>query len=147
MNKQICKEKIEAARKRLDKSSRGSDEEYYANLLLENWKVFNLYKQAVNLWGEDLQLRMAIEEMSELTQEICKLSRYETCNYPQIIQRIAEEVADVEIMLEQIKVMFNIFDEVYQFRNKKLERLAQMIEVARLGKGLKYDQTNKNTKE
>ena len=40
---------------------------------------------------------------------------------------IAEEIADVEIMLEQRKLMFNIRDEVTQQRTTKLQRLDNRI--------------------
>lgn len=40
---------------------------------------------------------------------------------------IAEEIADVEIMLEQLKLMFNIRDEVTQQRTAKLQRLDNRI--------------------
>ena len=34
------------------------------------------YQSYVDEWGLDAQLLMAIEEMSELTKEICKYMRY-----------------------------------------------------------------------
>lgn len=40
---------------------------------------------------------------------------------------IAEEIADVEIMLEQLKLMFSIRDEVTQQRTVKLQRLDNRI--------------------
>jgi len=39
--------KIEEARKRLDKSSRGSDEEYYAHLLTVNEELRGLQKRNI----------------------------------------------------------------------------------------------------
>ena len=39
----------------------------------------------------------------------------------------AEEIADVEIMLEQLKLMFSIRDEVTQQRTVKLQRLDNRI--------------------
>ena len=41
--------------------------------------------------------------------------------------RSAEEIADVEIMLEQLKLMFSIRDEVTQQRTVKLQRLDNRI--------------------
>lgn len=35
-------------------------------------EIFNTYKKAIDLYGEKAQKLMAIEEMSELTKEICK---------------------------------------------------------------------------
>lgn len=44
--RKFSKAKIEEARKRLDKSSRGSDEEYYAHLLAVNEELKILRRRA-----------------------------------------------------------------------------------------------------
>ena len=64
------------------------------------------------------------EEMSELTKEICKNFRG-AAN----ANAIAEEIADVQIMCEQ---MAFIFDEqkVAEQKKFKLERLAKRVEEA-----------------
>ena len=59
-----------------------------------------LYKRAINKWGEPSQLLMVIEEMAELTHEITRDLRMDGTNCS-----IAEELADVEIMLEQLRIM------------------------------------------
>ena len=33
-----------------------------------------LYKRCIDVWGEDAQIKMCIEEMSELTKELCKMA-------------------------------------------------------------------------
>lgn len=48
-------------------------------------------------------------------------------NATHIAEEIAEEIADVEIMLEQLKLMFSIRDEVTQQRTVKLQRLDNRI--------------------
>jgi len=62
-----------------------------------------LYKKAIKIFGQEAQLKMAIEEMAELTKAICKLFRKNGEN-----ERVAiyEEIADVEIMIEQLRVLF-----------------------------------------
>ena len=79
----------------------------------------NIYTEALKLWGEELQIMMMIEEMSELTKELIKDKRGKG-DY----KKIREEMADVEIMLTQLKLIFgNIeFD-----KRRKLGRLAQLI--------------------
>ena len=57
-----------------------------------------IYKKAIGKYGVAAQLDMVIEEMSELTKEICKIKRGKG-NYMNLV----EEIADVEIMLEQLK--------------------------------------------
>ena len=56
-----------------------------------------VYQAALNKWGVDLQTMMAVEEMSELTKEICKIKRGKID-----LDAMADEIADVTIMLEQL---------------------------------------------
>ena len=69
---------------------------------------------------------MAIEEMSELAKELCK-----RCRGRDNVEAIAEEVADVEIMLCQMKMLFDCAGQVETFRRYKLERLAGRIKEAK----------------
>ena len=78
-----------------------------------------IYRDAIDFFGETSQKIMVVEEMSELTKELCKELR-ERGN----IENIAEELADVEITLAQIKIIYGIYDKVEEFRNFKLNRFA-----------------------
>lgn len=67
---------------------------------------------------------MALEEMSELQKEICKNWRGKD-NYDEI----AEEIADVEIMLDQLKMIYGISErQVLKFRNDKVIRLKERLQ-------------------
>lgn len=81
---------------------------------------------ALETFGKELQVTMAIEEMSELTKELCKNGRGQ-----ENTTHIAEEIADVEIMLQQMVMLFDCAGQVETFRRYKLERLAGRIEEAR----------------
>lgn len=82
-----------------------------------------IYKSAISAFGVEEQLCVAIEEMSELIKEICKHNRHNE-NYMQI----AEEIADVEIMLEQLKkVIFMCELEVDVYKEMKLKRLKERV--------------------
>ena len=59
------------------------------------------YKKLIEKFGAKNQIIVAIEELSELQKELCKYLRYKTN-----IRNISEEIADVEIMLEQLKLIF-----------------------------------------
>lgn len=59
------------------------------------------YKKLIEKFGAKNQIIVAIEELSELQKEICKYLRDKTN-----IRNISEEIADVEIMLEQLKLIF-----------------------------------------
>lgn len=84
----------------------------------------DLYDKTIFLRGEKAQICMMFEEMSELQKELCKSIRGK-----QNTSTIAEEIADVEIMLEQMKLLFGIEKEVEEFKNYKLERLAKRLGV------------------
>lgn len=75
---------------------------------------------AIYIFGENSQENVAIEECSELIQAICHKHRGRKEN-------IAEEIADVEIMLEQLKMINNCYKEVAEIHNQKIERLYQRI--------------------
>lgn len=75
--------------------------------------------QAIEKWGDSIQLDMVVEEMSELIKEICKYKRGRV-NRSEII----EEIADVSIMLEQAKIIFGISDgEINDVAHTKIGRL------------------------
>lgn len=81
--------------------------------------------KAIDTYGVDAQCKMAIEEMSELTKELCKYFRgADNDDY------IAEEVADVRIMLDQLCIMFGIEIRAQRHRTEKLERLRRRLEGA-----------------
>lgn len=95
---------------------------------------YALYQRAVELWGQEGQENMAIEEMSELTKELCKLKRVRGIGQPlrnpipqTTIDNIIEEIADVEITVEQLKYFFGP-EKVEEMKKKKLERLQGRLE-------------------
>lgn len=88
-----------------------------------------LYARAVQKFGERAQILVAIEEMSELTKALLKYIRHEDFDqgdYDDIIESIAEERADVSIMLNQLTV---IFGENGEAEMEKLEHLAEIVEA------------------
>ena len=97
-----------------------------------------IYRAAIEVFGGDLQVAVAIEEMAELTKELCKAERKlfaaemfigdgKIDNHDEI----AEEIADVQIVLEELMLLFGIPSEVQKARKRKLERLEMRIEKAR----------------
>lgn len=67
--------------------------------------IETIIQKAIDTYGYDLQKQVAIEEMSELTKEICKDFRGKANR-----ENIIEEIADVQIMLYQLMAMYNISD-------------------------------------
>ena len=76
------------------------------------------YTNAMLAFGEQNQMIVAIEELSECQKEICKILRG-----GEDYRHLAEEVADATIVLEQISLMFNINDCVCNFMDEKIKRL------------------------
>ena len=83
-----------------------------------------VFRKAIETYGEESQMHMVLEEMSELAKEICKSLRY---NKKQFKRKVAEECADVEIMLEQTKMIFGIDDDVEMWRLDKVVRLKEKL--------------------
>ena len=84
-------------------------------------------KSAINIFGKDIQRHMLIEEFSEL---IIAINKHERSASPVsgYEQSIAEEVADVEVMLMQIKEMYLNHTAVDAWRRKKLDKLKSKLE-------------------
>lgn len=82
----------------------------------------DIYIGALAKWGAELQTVMVFEEMSELQKELSKNLRGKNN-----IENIAEEIADVEIMLEQMKILFNINEEVEEMKKYKIKRLEKRL--------------------
>lgn len=105
-----------------------NQEEYQNNIM-----------EIANHYGYDSQSRQLIEEMAELTVAINKLWRVEKfCDrkdimdvkgfsYPEI-KEIIGEIADVEIMLSQIKYFMNCNNEVEQEKERKILRQLERME-------------------
>lgn len=71
----------------------------------------------------DLQMIVAIEELSELQKEITKGLR-EKLNK----ENMAEEIADVLIMISQVKIFFGIKDnEIEKIKHDKFKRIEKML--------------------
>lgn len=81
-----------------------------------------IYKKALDKWGKIPQVIILFEEMAELQKELSKNLRGKDN-----IDSIAEEIADVEIMLEQMKLLFEIDLDVRKHKMFKLERLEERL--------------------
>ena len=80
-------------------------------------------RQAIETYGAEMQLNVAIEEFSELIKEICKNKRYMDNT-----KAIIEEMADCYIMLEQMKMIFGLGSTVIpDMMDKKIKRLKSRL--------------------
>lgn len=87
-------------------------------------EIMDIYKKALNIWGKEAQINVAIEEFAELIVELSKYKR--RINGTSFID-ISKEMADAEIMLEQLKIVFSNQEIVKQEKIKKLERLESSL--------------------
>lgn len=83
-------------------------------------KESEILTSAIMVFGEKAQEEVAIEELAELIQAISHKHRGRKDN-------IAEEIADVEIMLEQLKIINHCYKEVEKIHKEKIKRLYDRI--------------------
>lgn len=84
-----------------------------------------IFLDALRVFGSQNQITVALEEMSEFQKEFCKYMRNDTSfSYA----NIAEEMADVEIMLDQMKILFQRDSAVKEQRQYKVKRLRERID-------------------
>ena len=81
---------------------------------------YEILTAAIRTYGEISQESLAAEECAELIQAISHKHRGRSHN-------IAEEIADVEIMLEQLKIINNCRSEVERIHKEKIDRLYQRV--------------------
>lgn len=98
-----------------------------------------ILQEAIDHYGEENQLDMAIEEMSELTKAICKYKRAVKERERDICHStakdvifakgdIVEEIADVLIMIEQLIMIFGCPASISAKMSEKIRRLKGRID-------------------
>ncbi|MCO5250961.1 MAG: hypothetical protein M9949_06020 [Candidatus Kapabacteria bacterium] len=105
-----------------------------------NEKQIAVLQQAIQFYGIANQFDMAIEECAELIQALNKVKRSDLIGISEIekpnsnmktdsalaYHNLCSEVADVEIMLNQLKILLN--KEIIQLSiDRKIERLNQRL--------------------
>ena len=81
----------------------------------------DILRRAIFEYGEQSQTDMMMEEMSELTKAILKRRR---CPSDETNENLLEEMADVQIMLDQMYLMYG---RPLNYRKEKLLRLAERL--------------------
>ena len=81
-------------------------------------------KYLASFYGTDSRITHLDEEMAELTVETHKLMRGRT----ESTKGLTEEIADVEILLSQLKILYEIKQEdIDKVKEKKLNRQMERI--------------------
>jgi NTP pyrophosphatase (non-canonical NTP hydrolase) len=88
-----------------------------------NKEQTEVLQKALDTYGIDKQLDIAIEEMAELTKAIIKHRRYAS---RETYENLCEETADVAIMIEQI-FLTTKRDDIAKYAVAKIDRLKQRL--------------------
>ena len=78
-----------------------------------------ILEAAIGAFGRATQFRKAIEELSELIRALARMNDQEN---------IAEEMADVRIMLDQLEMILGNHDRVREWEYRKLARLKDRVQ-------------------
>jgi NTP pyrophosphatase (non-canonical NTP hydrolase) len=97
-------------------------------------RVLAVVEEAHQVWGLECRGRVAIEEMAELTKELCKVDRYGRS--PERDALVVDEVADVLITMASLAIVYGE-PAVEQAVERKLARLADRLDVAKAAKSRK----------
>lgn len=84
-------------------------------------EINKILTDTIYTYGEDSQIWMAIEEMSELSNALAKYRRNRVTR-----EDICEEIADVAIMMIQLSKIFGP-DDVSDYFERKLDRLDKRL--------------------
>ena len=79
---------------------------------------------AIDFYGSSMQELKAMEELGELIRAIARARTCDDEERDTAFENLAEEMADVEIMLEQLEIIHDNRDEVAVWREIKLGRLS-----------------------
>lgn len=96
-----------------------------------------ILRKAIAIYGTENQTIKAVEEMAELTKELAKALIGKADN-----DHIREEIADVEIMLEQLKDIYDTGSgkSIDIFRTEKIVRLCKNLDEKEKTVGLDEDE-------
>ncbi|MBR1820133.1 MAG: hypothetical protein IJ769_00775 [Clostridia bacterium] len=89
-------------------------------------KMTEICRAAITRFGRLAQVTKAIEELAELQRA---LARDIPPDAPEAAAvNVHEEIADVEIMLMQLRLLYDLL-EINEWKERKLERLARMVGI------------------
>ena len=95
-----------------------------------------IYRKAIETFGVDEQLNIAKEECAELIKALSKhhrVSKFESYDKRKVqraVNHVLEELVDVEIMLEQIQMIYGFSGKrISESKEFKLQRLENNLTV------------------
>ena len=94
----------------------------YTLAINDGVEVDLIYVEAIERWGRDAQMVKAAEEMAELSAVLLKYVNTDEKQRSSLVEHIREEIADVEIMLEQLGIMTGCNYDEYLYKLWRLSR-------------------------
>ena len=82
--------------------------------------------EALELYGGEAQTKKLFEEIGEMLEAVCKCS-----DGRDTVEHLAEEIADVRIMLDQMCILHDCENLAKRYRSEKLARLYERVKEAR----------------
>ncbi len=91
-----------------------------------------IFSKCFEKWGDSSQFMMLIEECSELIKS-CSKDMWR--NFPdkplkERLHNFAEELTDVQLMIDEFIWRYMLQDEVDKIRTEKLERLVNILKLS-----------------
>lgn len=115
--------------------------EAIGNCDIKDKKRFEFFRDALDFYGEENEIKMALEEMSELMKELLKYIR--VADYAlteegrkkidKAKENIKEEIADIYCTIDQLKIMFGAED-IDRIVNEKIDRSYERLNKNKLSK-------------
>lgn len=113
-------------------------------------KAKDALKRARETYGDINQIIVSIEEFNELSAILAKFSRYhnKSTAVHELKSKVVDEVADVTIVLEHVKAIFEISEkELGKRMEKKIERLDKWLDTSDDMEQTTIDREIPNTKD
>ena len=87
-----------------------------------------IFQKALDKWGFNSRVKQLFEEMAELVIALNKFDRAQNDDIREgCVYAIIDEIADVELMLDQMKYIFYCKERVEERYKMKLDRLIKMV--------------------
>lgn len=95
----------------------------------------NIYEKSIEKWGEISSITVCMEECAELIHACSKLIRamnrgdveHAVTKGKSVLENLAHEIADVEIALEEIKIIAKNHEIVEEAKKQKFERIERRL--------------------
>lgn len=87
---------------------------------------FEIFNKSKRIWGLSTQILMLVEELNELSVSALHLIHSKPTRL-QALEGFAEEIADVEFMIEEMKYYFKIEETIAKYREVKEKRLERKL--------------------